>query len=413
MSTRGWSRYELDGVCSKITDGSHNPPRGIEQSDFIMLSSKNVFDDRITFDKPRFLSEKDFLSENRRTSVEAGDVLLTIVGTIGRVAVVPKSVPLFTLQRSVAVLKVNKEIAIPRLLMFLLQSLLPTLIEGARGVAQKGIYLRSLRSLSISLPPLREQKQIVAILDKAFAAIDQAVANAELNLTNARELFESYLNKVFTERGEGWSDMPVASISDVINGFAFKSGQFSSTNVVKSIKITNVGVKEFVYDDSSLLPEGFDVEYSAVRVPEGSLVIALTRSIISTGLKVAVVPKEFDGALLNQRVAALLADETKVIQNYLYAYLCTNQVSDYVKKQANTLMQPNLSIRDLRKLLVPIAPLIEQQEIVDRVGLMTDKIGELETIYQQKLTALTELKQSILQKAFRGELTAGDSYGQW
>ncbi len=149
----GWVVKRLGDICSKITDGSHNPPRGIDNSDYVMLSSKNVLDDLITLDKPRFLSEVDFEQENKRTDVRKGDVLLTIVGTIGRVAVVPSGLPKFTLQRSVAVLKNNKDFISSRFLMFSLNNILAHLNSVARGVAQKGIYLKTLRELSLSIPP--------------------------------------------------------------------------------------------------------------------------------------------------------------------------------------------------------------------------------------------------------------------
>ena len=78
----------IKDICTSITDGSHNPPQGIASSSYLMLSSKNVFDDKITLDEPRFLSEEDFAKENKRTNVKCGDILLTIVGTVGRAAVV-------------------------------------------------------------------------------------------------------------------------------------------------------------------------------------------------------------------------------------------------------------------------------------------------------------------------------------
>jgi len=177
-----WKTLTLDELCSKITDGSHNPPKGIEYSEHPMLSSKNVFDDKITYYKPRYLSEDDFIQENKRTHIQLGDVLLTIVGTIGRCAVVESIEPPFTLQRSVAVLKPKRDNVYPRFLMYSLRNMIYELTSGARGVSQKGIYLKSLKKLSIPLPPLAEQKRIVARLDAAVAEIDKAI-----ELTQMRE----------------------------------------------------------------------------------------------------------------------------------------------------------------------------------------------------------------------------------
>jgi type I restriction enzyme, S subunit len=164
----------LGDVCHKITDGSHNPPKGVESSEYLMLSSKNVHNDRISYEKPRFLSKSDFEDENKRTDIQMGDVLLTIVGTIGRCAVFEEMGDRFTLQRSVAVLKPKHDLVLSRFMMFVLQSMLEVLNDGARGVAQKGIYLKSLKALPFLLPPLAEQQRIVAKLDAASSEFENA-----------------------------------------------------------------------------------------------------------------------------------------------------------------------------------------------------------------------------------------------
>ncbi len=217
------------------------------------------------------------------------------------------------------------------------------------AVGHKRVPKELVENQEIPFPPLSKQKRIVAILDEAFAGISQAVANAEKNLANACELFESYLNNVFTQKGEGWVDISVKEISSVINGHSFKSGDFSENNSAKSIKITNVGVQEFIAERENMLPYEFIESYKKVSVSEGNIVIELTQSIISKGLKVAVVPPEYDGALLNQRVAGLIADTKIILSQYLFFYLCLSGVFEYVKNNVTMLMQPNLLINDLKK----------------------------------------------------------------
>ena len=169
-----WKTVKLEEICHKITDGSHNPPKGVEYSEYLMLSSKNIHNDLISYDKPRFLSKSNFEDENKRTDIQLGDVLLTIVGTIGRCAVFEGSGSRFTLQRSVAVLKPKHDLVMPRFMMLVMQNMLGVLNDGARGVAQKGIYLKSLKALSFSLPPLEEQQCIVAKLDAIFSELADA-----------------------------------------------------------------------------------------------------------------------------------------------------------------------------------------------------------------------------------------------
>ena len=144
----------LKNICRKITDGSHNPPAGISRSNYFMISSKNIENDLITFENPRFLSKNDFINENKRTNIEINDVLITIVGAIGRVAVVTNDKIPFCVQRSVAVLKIDTTKAIPRFVMYYLQSKTSFFVKESRGVAQKGIYLKQIENFPfLPLPP--------------------------------------------------------------------------------------------------------------------------------------------------------------------------------------------------------------------------------------------------------------------
>ncbi len=272
------------------------------------------------------------------------------------------------------------------------------------GSATNFIKIGNFKDYEVQYPPLPEQQHIVSILDEAFAAIAKTKANAEQNLKNAKELFESYLQGVF-ENGN-WETKTIQEITKIINGYAFASKDFKSTNTIKSIKITNVGVKEFVEEVDNYLPEKFKDILKEVQVKEGNIVIALTRTIISSGLKVAVVPESYDGALVNQRVAAIVPNEIIINQKYLYNFLTTDGVAKYVLAHVNTLMQPNLSINDLKNLPVPCPSLKTQQTIVQKLDALSAETKKLESIYQQKINDLEELKKSVLQKAFSGELNS-------
>jgi|688.fasta_scaffold173701_2 type I restriction enzyme S subunit len=192
-----WEEKTLGELCYKITDGSHNPPKGIDYSAYLMLSSRDIYEEQIHFNKPRYLSKKDFESENKRTAIQAGDVLLTIVGTIGRVAVVPTEFPNFTLQRSVAVLKPNNHIINSYFLKFILQNSLSLLISESRGAAQKGIYLNQLKMIKISIPLISKQHQIVKMLDLLFEETKKLESLYLQKLNDLEELKKSVLLKAF------------------------------------------------------------------------------------------------------------------------------------------------------------------------------------------------------------------------
>ena len=201
----GWEYKKLGEVCEKISDGSHNPPKGVLMSGNIMLSSQNIQNDSLDMTKVRFISDEDFLIENQRTQAKKGDVLLTIVGTIGRTCVLNGTEGNITFQRSVAVLKPSKEIT-SRFLMYFLLSQNSALNATAQGAAQKGIYLKQLGNFGISYPPLSEQQRIVDYLDAAFAKIDAMKANAEKSLDEAKALFQASLKEML-EPKEGWEEL--------------------------------------------------------------------------------------------------------------------------------------------------------------------------------------------------------------
>lgn len=188
---KGWETPTLDKCCVKITDGSHNPPKGIETSEYLMLSSKNIFNGYLIFDDARYLSKEDFEIENKRTNVSVGDVLLTIVGTIGRCCIVPPLKSPIVFQRSVAVISPKRETIDSIYLMHILINL--KLEEKGKGVAQKGIYLGELKKQIIPLPPLPLQQQFASKIE----AIEQMKVETKKALQEAETLFQARMDYWF------------------------------------------------------------------------------------------------------------------------------------------------------------------------------------------------------------------------
>ena len=205
---------KLGDICFQITDGSHNPPVGIGNSKHLMLSSKNVNDDEITTTAPRFLTDEQFDLENKRTNVLSGDLLMTIVGTVGRVAIVPEALAGICLQRSVAVIKPNPTIINNRYLMYQLRSMRKFLESEARGVAQKGIYLKQVSDLSVIIPPLDEQYRVVDTLDR----ISSLIHIYQQQLTKLDELVKARFVEMFGDpitNPKKWGVMELGSLTEI------------------------------------------------------------------------------------------------------------------------------------------------------------------------------------------------------
>jgi type I restriction enzyme S subunit len=402
-----WQTKPLKQFCEKISTG----PFGslLHKSDYVengvpLVNPSNITAGRILPD-PSTLINKAKIDELSTYVLRENDIVVGRRGEIGRCAVVGPNEAGWTCGTGSFFIRplpcVN-----PDFLAHLIRSspYRERLEAAATGTTMLNLSNSALCDLPVSIAPLLEQIRIVSILEEAFAVIAIARANTEKNLQNAKTLFNSYLESVFTTQRSTWAEKPLQTISALLSGYSFKSTDFSSQKGVKCIKITNVGVREFICESESFLPESFIPKYSAFSVKKGSIVLALTRSIVSGGLKVAIVPGEYEGALLNQRVASILATPNLLLSSYLFAYLSTERVASYVRDRVNTLMQPNLSIKDLREMPVPVPPLYEQKRIAGQISDLHEETDRLANLYSKKLAALNTLKNSLLHHAFTGNL---------
>lgn len=182
-NSKGLNQCDMDDVCEGITDGSHTPPKGIDFSEYLMLSSKNIIDDCITIDEPRYLSKEQFETENKRTRIKAGDVLLTIVGTVGRTAVVPENHPNMTLQRSVCVLHPKQDVILSKFLFYELKCMQSYIDSLAQGAAQRGIYLGQVAKLKVIVPSMEDQNRFVSILEQSDKSKFDGRMTSNLNLS--------------------------------------------------------------------------------------------------------------------------------------------------------------------------------------------------------------------------------------
>ena len=176
---------------------------------------------------------------------------------------------------------------------------------------------------------------------------------------------------------KSWQWVKLDDISNIISGNNFLSEDFNTISGAKVIKITNVGVNQFIETDD-YLPLEYQNKYPEFLVNKKDILIALTRSYIKEGLKVCICPLEYNQSLLNQRVASIKIFSNEILQAYIYLYLSSKYVLDYVKFESKTMNQPNLSIKSLKNLYVPLPPLAEQQRIVAKVEELMQIVDVLE-----------------------------------
>jgi len=200
----GWQIKKLGDVAD-VYDGPHATPTTVDSGP-IFLGIGALQDGEINLGETRHVTHQDFIQWTRRVRPQANDVVFSYETRLGQAAIIPDGL-VCCLGRRMGLIRFNNGTVFPRY--FLYQYLSPQFREfleskTIRGATVDRLSIKDIPSFPILLPPLSEQERIVALLDEAFAGLATAKANAERNLQNARALFESHLQSVFSQRGEGW-----------------------------------------------------------------------------------------------------------------------------------------------------------------------------------------------------------------
>lgn len=250
-----------------------------------------------------------------------------------------------------------------------------------QGAAIPHIYYRDYKSEKLVLPPLSEQERIVAKLDKAFEAIDKAKTIAETNLKNAKELFESALNKAFTENTDGWKEKTLDKACKKISAGGDKPEKFFKKNTeIYSVPIYSNGIEN-------------DGLYGYTDVPS---IIDEAITISARGT-IGFVCKRTKPYYPIVRLISAIPNDYINIDFMVYAL-------QFMVPTGNGSSIPQLTVPMLKNKMIKYPSLSEQQNIVEKLDALQEQTKQLEQIYTQKIKECDELKQSILQKAFRGEL---------
>ncbi len=265
------------------------------------------------------------------------------------------------------------------------------------GTTVPKLNQEKMRSITIPLPPLPEQERIVAKLDKAFEAIDKVKANAEQNLNNAKELFNDTLDSKIRTLYKNSSTQKLSEVCDVRDGthdspkYLDKRGHPFVTS--KNLKNDKIDMEKITYISDS----DFEKINERSKVDIGDVLFAMIGTIGNP----VVITEEPDFAIKN---VALFKNINKLEPQYLKFLLKSPSVLLKMQLEANGTTQKFVSLKYLRNFMVPVPSLSEQQKIVEKLDVLQEQTKQLEAIYTQKIKECDELKQSILQKAFRGEL---------
>lgn len=307
---------------------------------------------------------------------EANDILMSVRAPVGPINFATQKI---CIGRGLAAIRPTKLIDKEFLFNFLLKH--ENEIVGNTGAVFNSINKAQIEAIKIPLPPLPEQQRIVSILDETFAAISKAKANAEQNLRNVKELFESYLQGVFEKKGDGWEEQLLE------NCFKLKSGD-------------NLTAKNMIEGDYPVFGgNGIAGYHNDYNLSGSNVIIGRVGALCGNVRHITENIWLTDNAF---KVVALKFDFDHSFLTFLLNHL---DLRSYARQAA----QPVISNSSLKDVILNFPKSkVEQQTIVQKFDALSTETKKLEAIYQQKINDLEELKKSILQKAFSGELSRGE-----
>lgn len=260
---------------------------------------------------------------------------------------------------------------------------------------------------SIPLPPLSEQRRIVSVLDAAFAGLATATANTQKNLQNARELFDSSLNTVFTSSQNGWN---VSDLSDVVASncslsYGIVQPGEDREDGLPIVRPTDLGRKIITPTGLKRIDPSRADSYSRTTLKGADLLLCVRGT---TGT-LSIASEALAGANVTRGIVPIRFNEDIIDQGFGYYALISPFVQAQIAEATYGAALMQINIRDLRKLKIRFPSIEDQASILHRLDHLTESTDQLSEHCANKLNAFEELKQSILHRAFRGELSGDGS----
>ena len=396
---QGWETKKLGEVLTIERGGSPRPidkymttsPDGIN---WIKISDATVSDKFIYETKEKIT--RDGLHKTR--IVNEGDFILSNSMSFGRPYIMKTT---GCIHDGWLVLKENgKKIFETEFLYYLLSSpfVFQQFNSKAAGSTVRNLNIALVSSVNVPIPPLPEQQRIVAILDEAFAAIAKAKANAEQNLKNAKELFESYLQTVFSTKGEGWDERRLgeSDLIEIIDGDRGKNyptqKDFLDNGFCLFMNTKNVRPNGFEFNTTMFISEAKDKAMGKGKLKRNDVVMTTRGTIGNLGVFNDEV--EYENIRINSGMLIFRPNQKQITSEYLFEILRSGIIKEQIKKHVSGAAQPQLPIKTLVNFEIPVPKLIkEQQTIVQKLNSLSAQTQKLEAIYQQHINDLEELKK--------------------
>jgi type I restriction enzyme, S subunit len=374
MKTK-WQTKKLGEVCD-FQNGFAFKSSKYKREGFPILRITNIQNDNIDEKNLVYINPQDCKEDLERYLVNEGDLLIAMSGaTTGKIGF-NKTKKQFYLNQRVGKFVPKKSLDL-KFLFYFLYTRVEENLRISQGAAQPNLSTEQIKSFQIPLPPLATQKAIVKILDEVFESISKSKENAEKNLKNAKELFESYLEEIFSNPKEDWEEKKLGEVLKLEYGKPLdkKDRNANGKYPIYGANGEKNRSDKFYYDKNSIIV-GRKGSAGEVNLTEEKFWPLDVTYFVT-----------FDDKKYNL-----------LFIYYLLKKLNLPSLAKGVKPGIN-----RNEVYSIRRCFPK--SLTEQKTIVQKLDSLSSEVKQLEEIYKQKLKDLEELKKSMLQKAFTGELT--------
>ena len=391
---KGWQTKTLGELCSFENGdrGENYPSKSVQTTSGVpFINAGHLSEAGIDFSDMNYIPRERFeLLGNGK--IRKDDILFCLRGSLGKFASVG-CLSEGAIASSLVIIRPSDVILNEFVLAYLQSDLCAEMIQAFKnGAAQPNLAAASLKKFRIPVPPLAEQRQIVGVLDEAFAGLATAQANAERNLKNSRAIFESHLEAVFSNRGEGWVEKTLGEIGKVsMCRRVFKE----ETTAKGDIPFYKIGT--FGKEPDAFIPIQTYNQYRAkYSFPKKGDVLISASGTIGRRVRYDGEPAYFQ----DSNIVWIGNDERLVLNDYLYQFYGACEWNSTKGATISRLYNENL-----RSIVIAFPESFdEQRRIVAQLDALSAETQRLESIYGEKLAALAALKKSLLHEAFSGEL---------
>ena len=402
-----WHWKLLNDISEKITDGTHHSPKTQysewEPGRFKYITSKNIKNYGMKLDNISYIDQNVHNEIHARCAPEFGDQLLTKDGAMTGTCCLNELDEQYSLLSSVALIKQNRSIVLPKYLNYYLQSHVGQnfLLGDISGAAITRTNIRKLKSTPVPLAPMYEQKRIVEKLDALLIRIDTAIEHLQESVELKNSLLQAALDGQFSTVSERDA---LESLVEVKGGKRLPKGEKLSDVITEHpyIRVADFTDKGTVsLSKIKYITSEIQEQIKRYVISKEDLYISIAGTIGKTGF----VPEELDGENLTENAAKLVIKDKELLDlRYLYLFTLTSDFSAQAGLATKTVAQPKLALTRLSKIEIPMFSLEKQRSLVATIEELKIKIHGAEEVLLAKINDLKSLKESILDSAFKGEL---------